>query len=119
MLKGLRCQRDPNGLKKDRCKALGKKSHLRQDKLESDWQSSARKKQGESQQAKHEAAKAANSLLGCIESLAGRLRVVIIPLYSAGIRLHLEYCIQCWTPSRMKPKRVQWRATKLVRALVL
>lgn len=62
------------------------------------------------------AAKVANSILGCINrSLASRLRVVIIPLYSAHIRTHLEHCIQFWTPSRrqtlIKLEQVQWRAT--------
>jgi len=122
------------GFNKNKCRVLhiGRNNHilyqfrLRNDLLE---ESSAEKEVGVlvderlamSQQCAL-VAKKVSSILGCIKrSVASRLRKVILPLYSALVRPHMEYCVQfCaswYKKDRDLLERVQQRATKMMKGL--
>ena len=59
-----------------------------------------------------------NQILGLIRGNITYKKKLIIPLYKAIVRPHLEYCIQAWRPYRQKDidtlERIQWRTTKMI-----
>ena len=62
------------------------------------------------------AASKGNQILGLIRrTLTYKEKQLIVPLYKAIVRPHLEYCIQAWRPYRKKDidklERIQRRAT--------
>ena len=65
------------------------------------------------------AASKGNQILGTIwRTVIYKEKQLIVPLYKAIVRPHLEYCIQAWRPFRKKDidklERIQRRATKMI-----
>ena len=65
------------------------------------------------------AASKGNQVIGMIRrNITYKERSLIIPLYKAIVRPHLEYCIHAWNPHRRKDvymlEKIQRRTTKLI-----
>ena len=69
-----------------------------------------------------EAIKKASTMLGYIvKNVEFKSREVMLKLYNALVRPHLEYCVQFWSPRQKKDigalERVQRRATRIIPGL--
>ena len=65
------------------------------------------------------AASKGNKFLGLRRrTITYKEKQLIVPLYKAIVRSHLEYCIQAWRPYRKKDidklEKIQRRATKMI-----
>ncbi|CAM5121826.1 unnamed protein product [Eretmochelys imbricata] len=68
------------------------------------------------------AVKKTNAVLGCIRrGISSRDKEVLVSLYKALMRPHLEYCVQFWSPmfkkDEFKVEEVQRRATRMIRGM--
>ena len=68
------------------------------------------------------AASKGNQIIGMIRrNITYKENSLIVPLYKAIVRPHLEYCIQAWSPYPRKDidmlDKIQRRATKLISGL--